>query len=156
MRKHNQTERHIINLPMPFTREQLMMLVMQCNNWDEETATPFVDHIIKAGRVDLNPSSALGEGANIVDIFSLGFMTYMKMLSAKIDVDPNILWWHPCSLLRPAKVKSVDIEYEDIEVESNEHVMYHAIEASTGKTVTAEDVAKKCPGNSDNLDAYKS
>ncbi len=156
MRKHDQTKRHVISVPMPFTTEQLTMLIKHCNGWedDDEIVKNYVDQIIEEGKVNLNPSSSLGDGANIVDIFSYGFMAYMKD-HFNVDVDPNMLWFHPCAQQRPAMVKTIEIEYEDVEVESNENVMYMAIDGETGKPISAEEAAKKCSGNSDDLEAYK-
>jgi hypothetical protein len=106
--------------------------------------------------VDLNPSSALGEGCNIVDIFNTGFMVIMKKVF-DIDVDADICWWHPMSPKVISKIGVVEWEEEEVDIASNEHVITHAFDAKTGKTVTAVEAAQTaglCPGNSDDLTKY--
>lgn len=149
MRTHNQQKRHIINVPVPFTEEQLFLLIKHFNGFDDEVAKRYLDHILKEKRVNLNPSSSLGEGANIVDIFNFGFMARMKEWF-NIDVDPSLLWWHPMKIQTPKRIADVAVDYEEVEIESNEDVITEALDGS-GNTVRAEDI---CPGNSDNLDAY--
>ena len=156
MKTIDQSKRYIVNVPMPFTREQLTLLVSHYNGWTEEfdkdTVKSYVDHIIDEGRVHLQPSSSLGDGANIVDIFNTGFMVEMKKLFG-VNVDPSILWWHPMSKGVPCNIQA-SWDTEEVELISNEseHIITQAIDAPTGKTVNASDL---CPGNSDDLEKYK-
>jgi hypothetical protein len=151
--KHDQTERHIINVPIPVTRKMLVQFIMIMNSFDEETAEEYADHIIDEGRVDLNPSSSLGEGANIVDCFTIGWMVYLKKYHNE-NADIKDLWFHPCRTDIPIKVTAIDWESQPADIDSNEHVMYSALDQD-GNEVRAEDLKPECPGNSDNLAAYK-
>lgn len=151
-------------VPMPFTEEQLKMIIAHFNGFDDkpDIVQNYYDEIIKYGRVDLNPSSALGDGAEIVDIFSRGFMLVMKQYF-DIDVDPTMCWWSPVRRNVCTKVHKVYnekiaestflIEEQEADIESNEHVMYVAKNAA-GDIVDLRDLDPKCPGNSDDLNKY--
>jgi hypothetical protein len=142
MLKVDQTDRHIINVPIPFTEEQLTMLVKHFNGFeDPETIKAYVAHIIEKKHVVLEPSHELGDGAAMAEIFSYGFMVLMKKFF-KIDVDPTILWWHPMSSQIPVKVPEIEIEYQDIELESDQYVIKEAIDGATGKIIHADDLKK--------------
>lgn len=121
--------------------------------FDEETAAEYADHIIQAGRMQLNPSSSLGNGADVVDCFSVGYMVLAKKHSNE-DIDTSQLWFHPCRSSIPVKITAIEYELVDAEIESNEHTMYFALDKN-GKSISAEEAAaNQCPGNRDNLDAY--
>lgn len=159
----DQTKRHIINVPFPFTEEKLFMLVKYFNGLygefeDDSLTQEYVDQFIRVGRMELNPSSALGDGANVVDTFNTGFMIDMKKYF-DVDVNPDQLWWHPCAGKVLSKVDKLQgdtdvfkLHYEDVDILSNEHVMTTAIDSSTGEQVQASDL---CPGNRDDLSKYK-
>jgi hypothetical protein len=153
---HDQSkDRHIINVPMPFTEAGLKYFIATMNGWEDQpdVVQDFVDHIIDEGRVDLNPSSSLGEGANIVDVFSFGLMALAKMFG---NPAPNIndLWIHPCRNSIILTVDSINVTKSPVHVKSNEQVMYTALDRKSGAAVTAEEASGNCPGNSDNLEAY--
>jgi hypothetical protein len=141
MKQHNQTDRYIINTPIAFTYESLTVLVAKCNGWENQPdlVKQYVDNIIEKGRLELNPSHELGDGANVNDVFSLGFMVYMKKYF-DTDVDPSTLWWHPMSEERPKVINDVSIETEEIDMFSDHVPMTKAIDANTGKIVDAKDL----------------
>lgn len=138
---HDQTNRHIINVPIPFTREQLELLVSHFNGWedDPELVKGYVNRIMNDGAMDLNPSSATGDGANVVDIFNWGFMALMKLHFNK-DIDPGILWFHPCRLKIPTRINTIEANEESVIIMSNETVIYSTIDAKTGQIVNANDL----------------
>lgn len=157
--QHDQTSgRHIIYVPMPFTEDALKYFVSVMNGWedDPDTVQDYVDAIIEAKTVDLNPSSGLGEGANIVDTFSFGLMAIAKLWGLPAP-DRKELWFHPCRNKLPTEIKSIDVESVDCEVISNENIMYSAMDKSSGEIIDLRELresAEACPGNKDNLEAY--
>lgn len=156
---HDQTaDRTIVYVPMPFTEEGLAYIVRHCNGFEDEpdSVDDYVDAILAAQTVDLNPSSELGEGCNIVDIFSFGLMAFAKMQGLP-EPDIKQLWFHPCLNRMPVKIKSIEVEKQPCEIISHELVMYEALDGFSGQVVTADQVgaaSAKCPGNSDKLEAY--
>ena len=140
----DQTERTEITVPIPFSVEQLSMLVKFGNGWTEpetsEMAVEFIEYILKRKQLELNPSHELGDGATVVQMFSLGFMVYMKHYH-NMDVDPKILWWHPLSKKVPTKIE-VNIEFDDLVLDSDHKPMRTAIDGRTGKIVHASDIEK--------------
>lgn len=137
----NQEGRHIINVPMPFTEEQLRLILTHCNGWENESSTveDYLKYILEKGELSTNPSSEIGDGANVVDIFSYGLMVYMKVVH-KMEIDPVICWWHPCAMERPIRIKSVEIEWGEVEIESDEVVITMALDSRTGEIVHAKDL----------------
>ena len=150
---HDQTKRHIINVPVPFTEEGLKHFITLFSGLenDPEAVTGYLNLILREGHLELNPSAALGFGADVVDVFSFGLLAVCK---AHDQPAPDIsnLWFHPCRSGIPV-IKSIKVEYQDCAITSNEHVMYFA-KTETGEMVSAAEAA--CPGNSDNLQAYES
>jgi hypothetical protein len=147
MKKINQANRHIINVPMPFTEEQLRLILTHCSGWEDEpeNVDAYLQHILKTGKVVTAPSHELGHGADIVDIFSLGLMVYMKYHFG-IDVDPTICWWHPCTIKCASFIKSVEIEMDEIEVEGDDGVLTVAVNVKTGKIVDANSITSPSDG----------
>lgn len=141
MIEHNQIDRVKINCPIPFTFEQLELMVKKCSGLEEDPdlVHDIIQDLIFSEKLSLNPSSNLGDGANVADIFSLGFMVFMKT-HFDIDVDPSTLWFSPVSTQIPVKINSVDIEFEDAKIVSNEKVIYEAMLGD--QIVTAEQVAE--------------
>ena len=133
-------DRHIVNVPIPFTREQLTLLVKHCCGFEPKDVGHFVNHIIASKKLDLNPSSSLGDGANVVNIFNFGFVTYMKTMH-NLDIDPSICWWHPLARWIPTDVRKVDFIKHPVHIVSlpKHQAITKAIESSTGKEVTMLD-----------------
>jgi hypothetical protein len=156
---HDQSKaRHIIYVPMPFTEEGLKYIVAVMNGWEDQpdVVQDYVDAIIQEETMSLNPSSHLGEGANIVDIFSFGLMAITKAWQIP-PPDINQLWWHPCRNKIPLAIKSIEVEDAPCEVISHEEVMYEAIDANSGKVISAKqlmDSEETCQGNRDHLEKY--
>lgn len=109
-----QDNRYVINVPLLFTDESLYKLINLFGIQDNEVEG-FANQIKKAGKMDFWPENALGNGADVNQIFSTGFMVVAKK-QFNINLDPNTLSWHPFTDKIVSKVIDVNWEEKDVKI----------------------------------------
>lgn len=107
-------DKHTIMCPIPFKKSVLIQMIKENTGFDAKTSEEYADHILEEGIITLNPSSSLGEGANVADIFYLGLQASSKIYPSD-GFDLNDLWHHPCRAM-VAELVSIEFRHHPAEL----------------------------------------